>query len=101
MARVVVDPITRIEGHLRIEVQAENGRIALDVLSKVRPNLILLDLMMPEMDGFEFLAALRGIPGTPGPSPSGSAASARWFTPSRRAGQWRMPWASRYLRPGA
>ncbi len=26
--RVVVDPISRIEGHLRIEVQAENGRIA-------------------------------------------------------------------------
>jgi Ni,Fe-hydrogenase I large subunit len=26
--RVVVDPITRIEGHLRIEVQAENGKIA-------------------------------------------------------------------------
>nr|NIP81186.1 hydrogenase 1 large subunit [Gemmatimonadota bacterium]NIQ56476.1 hydrogenase 1 large subunit [Gemmatimonadota bacterium]NIU76664.1 hydrogenase 1 large subunit [Gammaproteobacteria bacterium]NIX46101.1 hydrogenase 1 large subunit [Gemmatimonadota bacterium]NIY10416.1 hydrogenase 1 large subunit [Gemmatimonadota bacterium] len=28
MARVVVDPITRIEGHLRIEVQEEGGRIA-------------------------------------------------------------------------
>ena len=26
--KIVVDPITRIEGHLRIEVQAENGRIA-------------------------------------------------------------------------
>ena len=26
--KVVVDPITRIEGHLRIEVQAENGRIS-------------------------------------------------------------------------
>ena len=26
--KVVVDPITRIEGHLRIEAQAENGRIA-------------------------------------------------------------------------
>ena len=26
--KVVVDPITRIEGHLRIEVQSENGRIA-------------------------------------------------------------------------
>ena len=25
--RVVVDPITRIEGHLRIEAQADNGRI--------------------------------------------------------------------------
>jgi PAS domain S-box-containing protein len=39
--------------------EAENGRVALDVLSRVRPNLILLDLMMPEMDGFEFLAELR------------------------------------------
>ena len=28
MAKVVVDPITRIEGHLRIEVQEEGGRIA-------------------------------------------------------------------------
>jgi Ni,Fe-hydrogenase I large subunit len=28
MAKVVVDPITRIEGHLRIEVQADNGRIS-------------------------------------------------------------------------
>jgi [NiFe] hydrogenase large subunit/hydrogenase large subunit len=27
MTKVVVDPITRIEGHLRIEVQADNGRI--------------------------------------------------------------------------
>src|SRR3970040_317557 len=27
ITRVVVDPITRIEGHLRIEAQAENGRI--------------------------------------------------------------------------
>jgi [NiFe] hydrogenase large subunit/hydrogenase large subunit len=27
MPKVVVDPITRIEGHLRIEVQSENGRI--------------------------------------------------------------------------
>ena len=26
--KVVVDPITRIEGHLRIEAQAENGKIA-------------------------------------------------------------------------
>ena len=26
--RVAIDPITRIEGHLRIEVQIENGRVA-------------------------------------------------------------------------
>src|SRR5512134_3290748 len=32
---------------------ATNGRQALDVLQRVRPDLILLDVMMPEMDGFE------------------------------------------------
>ena len=32
---------------------ATNGKQALDVLEKVRPDLILLDVMMPEMDGFE------------------------------------------------
>lgn len=32
---------------------ATNGKQALDVLSRIRPDLILLDVMMPEMDGFE------------------------------------------------
>lgn len=27
MAKIVVDPITRIEGHLRIEAQVEDGRV--------------------------------------------------------------------------
>src|ERR1043166_2475170 len=30
-----------------------NGRQGLDVLKRVRPDLILLDIMMPEIDGFE------------------------------------------------
>jgi PAS domain S-box-containing protein len=34
-------------------------QIALDRVSDVQPNLILLDLMMPEMDGFGFLVELR------------------------------------------
>ena len=41
---------------------AGNGREALDRLKSERPNLILLDLMMPEMDGFEFLAEFRKTP---------------------------------------
>jgi class 3 adenylate cyclase len=32
---------------------ATNGRQALQVLERIRPDLILLDIMMPEMDGFE------------------------------------------------
>jgi len=40
-------------------VEAENGRVALERLADVRPSVILLDLMMPEMDGFEFVAEFR------------------------------------------
>ena len=42
--------------------EAENGQVALDRLAEFEPDLILLDLMMPEMDGFEFLAELRKKP---------------------------------------
>ena len=43
--------------------EAENGRVGLERLDAGAPDLILLDLMMPEMDGFEFLAAFRQLPG--------------------------------------
>lgn len=39
--------------------EAPNGRMALDCVRNRKPALILLDLMMPEMDGFEFIAELR------------------------------------------
>jgi PAS domain S-box-containing protein len=39
--------------------EAANGRIALDCIGDEIPSLILLDLMMPEMDGFAFLESLR------------------------------------------
>jgi signal transduction histidine kinase/DNA-binding response OmpR family regulator len=40
-------------------IAAENGRVALEKMKRFLPNLILLDLMMPEMDGFQFVEALR------------------------------------------
>ena len=40
-------------------VEAENGRVALERLRGVTPSVVLLDLMMPEMDGFEFVAEFR------------------------------------------
>src|ERR1700726_785991 len=39
--------------------QAENGRVGLERLNETLPDAILLDLMMPEMDGFEFIAQVR------------------------------------------
>jgi len=43
-------------------LEAENGRRALDVMQIEQPGVILLDLMMPEMDGFEFIRELRQHP---------------------------------------
>ncbi|MCE5180676.1 MAG: response regulator [Betaproteobacteria bacterium] len=37
---------------------AENGRVGLEKVAKSTPELILLDLMMPEMDGFQFVLEL-------------------------------------------
>jgi CheY-like chemotaxis protein len=42
--------------------EAGTGREALDRVAEHRPGLILLDLMMPDVDGFEFLAEMRQRP---------------------------------------
>jgi len=70
------DPAVR-EMHTRVvqtalagcrTLQASNGRMALETMHRARPALVLLDLMMPELDGMGVLAAmqedekLRGIP---------------------------------------
>jgi CheY-like chemotaxis protein len=39
--------------------EAGNGQEALDIMAETQPRLILLDLMMPVMDGFDFLTGLR------------------------------------------
>jgi sigma-B regulation protein RsbU (phosphoserine phosphatase) len=38
---------------------ARSGRAALEIASRARPDLVLLDVMMPEMDGFEVCRALK------------------------------------------
>ncbi|MEK7990800.1 MAG: response regulator [Thiotrichaceae bacterium] len=38
---------------------ATNGKIGLAIVQKQQPDIILLDLMMPEMDGYEFISRLR------------------------------------------
>ena len=43
-------------------VRAENGAIALDKIVTERPDVVLVDVVMPVMDGLQFLAALRKAP---------------------------------------
>ncbi|MBW4656037.1 MAG: response regulator [Kaiparowitsia implicata GSE-PSE-MK54-09C] len=62
------DPATRTLMRAMLErdgwcvIEAENGRIALELLEEHHPELILLDLMMPELDGFGVVAALQQHP---------------------------------------
>jgi CheY-like chemotaxis protein len=48
-------------------VEAENGAIALEALPDLQPALILLDLRMPVMDGWEFVRRYRDGPGPHAP----------------------------------
>ena len=51
--------------HAGLEVAvAHNGREAVELARQLQPDLILLDLIMPEMDGFEALKALKADPAT-------------------------------------
>lgn len=44
--------------------KAGNGQLAMEEIAKEKPNLILLDLLMPVMDGFEVLQKVRENPET-------------------------------------
>jgi adenylate cyclase len=52
-----------LAGQQWIVQEAANGREALARMREARPDMILLDLMMPEMDGFAVVAALQQEPG--------------------------------------
>lgn len=41
---------------------AENGKLGLELVEKMHPDMVLLDLMMPEMNGDEMLEKLRKTP---------------------------------------
>jgi len=43
-------------------IEAENGRRGLALFQSEKPDLVLLDVVMPEMDGFETCAAIRKLP---------------------------------------
>jgi len=60
-ARRLVRRILESQGNFTI-FEAVNGIEALELVHKEHPNLVILDLMMPEMDGFAFMEKLQATP---------------------------------------
>ena len=62
-ARRLIRRILQSQGDFEI-LEATNGREAIDIANREHPDLIILDLMMPEVDGFAALDELRSKPDT-------------------------------------
>ena len=60
--RKLLDVLMKAEGYRT--VAAVRGQEALDIAARDKPDLILLDMMMPGMDGFEVARALKNHPET-------------------------------------
>jgi threonine synthase len=62
-ARRLIRRILQSQGNFTI-LEAADGRQGLDLIQRELPDLIVLDLMMPEMDGFTVIETLRANPET-------------------------------------
>ena len=62
-ARRLIRRILQSQGNFTI-LEASNGKEGLEMIQRELPDLIILDLMMPEMDGFAVMDALRSRPET-------------------------------------
>ena len=49
----------KLEKHGYAVITAENGEVALQIIRRESPDLVILDLMMPKMDGFEVCKRIR------------------------------------------
>lgn len=57
--RIILEDILREDGFTNI-IHASNGEDALSIYTKEEPSLVLLDIIMPEMNGMDVLKQLSG-----------------------------------------
>jgi two-component system LytT family response regulator len=58
LARAGVADLVRKDSGLEVVAECADGRSALEAIERLRPDLVLLDVQMPELDGFEVLRQL-------------------------------------------
>ena len=58
VARAGIVSLLARDGELEIAGECGDGRSAAEAITKLKPDLVLLDVQMPEMDGFEVIAAV-------------------------------------------
>ncbi len=54
----------RMEGTSAQLIQVTDGAVAYEKVKEVKPNVVVLDLLMPNVDGFEILRKIKGDPET-------------------------------------
>lgn len=59
--RLVVRAVLELEEGLVVVGEAGDGRTALDELARLRPDVLVLDLSLPKLDGLEVLEALPAL----------------------------------------
>lgn len=62
LGRTVIREMLRGDADIEIIGECANGHEAVELISRTRPELLFLDVQMPEVDGFEVLSALDELP---------------------------------------
>jgi len=58
LGRLALDQLCRAHGDIAIAGEARDGREAIELVRRTSPDVLLLDVQMPELDGFDVLEAL-------------------------------------------
>jgi DNA-binding NarL/FixJ family response regulator len=65
MVRQGLRMILEAEAQLTVVGQAANGREAIDLVPRARPDVVLMDVRMPQLDGIAACEQIRTMPGAP------------------------------------
>ena len=93
--RMLAKEILEEKGEMRVVGEAGDGREAIEVIERLQPNVVVLDLSMPELDGLEAIPLIHQV------APATEIVVFSGFEEGRVAEVALRLKASRYVRKGA